>query len=147
MNSLWFFYGTLRDSGVRSKVLSDHSKMRLFQAEFNVPGYKLVRVKGEDFPIVIETNSSHDVVVGDLFKGASRDDEERLQYFEGEEYRAQGLVVDQLHITCFLPNSGHFEVAGNWDYHEWRARTKEYLHYLERIEKYMAHFGLNDGIW
>ena len=147
MHSLWFFYGTLRDSDVRSKVLSAQSKLSLYQPDFKLSGYHLRQVKGEDFPIVIETNDPRDLVVGDLFHGVSQEDQERLCYFEGEEYSVQTLTVDQLKLMCFLPNSGHFEVAGNWDYHEWRARTEEYTRYLERIEEYMAHFGLNDGIW
>lgn len=147
MSSLWFFYGTLRDCGVRSKVLTTQSKVEFYLRDFRISGFKLMRVKGEDFPVVIKTNDPSDVVVGDLFQGASHEDCERLGYFEGEEYRIETLRAHELQFSCFLPNSGHFEVTGNWDYHEWRARTEDYHGYLERIENYMAHFGLNDGIW
>lgn len=135
---LWFFYGTLRDQGVRRLVLPPCTQIRFLETA-RLQGFKLYKVRGEVFPIIVHTGEVSDWVEGDIFDQVDAEDEARLRYFEGEEYVIRKLSYNRRELRLFEARAGEYECEGEWSFTKWMKKEENYKEYLKRIKIYLSH--------
>ena len=105
--------------------------------ELRIAGFKLLKVKGEFFPIMMKSADPHDSVVGEIRVGLTEQDISRLAYFEGEEYLIEELEHEGSLYRYFAPTPGILEAHGDWDFHDWRSNEERYQNYLTLTHEYM----------
>ena len=115
-----FFYGTLKAAEIREAVLgysvpdSQLEPARLF-------GFQVRRVAGAFYPMLIEA-AAEAVVEGVIMTVTSRQDLDRLDRFEGSDYRrveASAIGADgPRQIQIFQP-APHLQAAELWDFQRW----------------------------
>lgn len=145
-----FVYGTLRDRDVLERVLG-HSLDELTVVVATAPGYRAAYYPGQVYPALIPAKCQS--ATGLLLAGLSRVDMERLDAYEGDEYRkgqlrivANGLSFDAL---VYLPTQVIDPAAPNWTFEGWvekhRARSiGEELALASSVERARTHRERND---
>lgn len=144
-----FVFGTLMDKDVLKWVCGmDLSELELQPAVAN--GFKRRQVKGECFPVLVP--SALGKVSGLLIGGLTPLALQRAQFFEGDEYQLQGIVVEGMpdsHSSLLIPgdiNAQYFAdhqiydiEDHDWSVHTWREQEKQ--DFMSRLTHYMTYFG------
>ena len=122
----FFFYGTLRDIDLRTRVMGRRVGER-YIIPARLPGYKCVKVIGRGYPGITPDEDHH--AEGILISGVSRGEAAKLTHFEGPGYRPECLEVltrkNTLEMAMvYLPNSIVPLSSEEWDIIEWRRRHK-----------------------
>ncbi len=142
-STLYFFYGTLQDAGVLEIVLKDlAAPIRVGQA--CLQGHELKRAAGEDFPILVPSDTPGVSAHGTIFSGICSEGRERLIYFEGEEYNLVKVTIDNKEVWCFIPSELGYGVDGDWNFSTWVKNKHTYETYLKQVGDYMAYFGRDE---
>ncbi|RMD62512.1 MAG: gamma-glutamylcyclotransferase [Alphaproteobacteria bacterium] len=138
----FFFYGLLADRDVLELVLgrpvTDWPPPRA-----KLPGYRLARLRGETFPVLVPASGSHvpGIVVDDLSKA----DVDRILFFESVEYAPTPVTVileegdRPLGAQAFLPTARGSLDDTPWRLEDWQARHKPAA--LEEAALWMALYG------
>ncbi len=82
-----FAYGTLMFPEVQRAVIGREPPMK----EAILRGYKRLRVKGQNYPGIIE--SANSVVRGRLLQGLTEEELLRIDEYEGEEYERTTAII------------------------------------------------------
>ena len=144
-----FVFGTLMDEDVLKWVSGmDLSELELQPAVAN--GFKRRQVKGECFPVLVP--SAQAKVSGLLIGGLTPLALQRTQFFEGDEYYLEGIVVAGMpdsHSSLLTPgdiNAQYFadhqvyDIENrDWSVHTWREQEKR--DFMPRLTHYMTFFG------
>jgi len=118
-----FVYGTLQDPDIVELVL-EHQNFTL--SPYTLNGYKAVMAKDEDFPVLIESDSS---LEGYLLLNLAAKDIERIKYYEGEEFELKEIKPG---LYTFLPTTTELMTDRPWcisglNKQEYLKRVKNYL--------------------
>ncbi len=131
----YFFYGTLQDAEILRAVLRRPiGNLAVFDAV--VSGYRAAPIHGQHYPLLVEERGA--VTEGVLVHGLSRGDVDRLDWFEGKEYRTAPLDVllvdDKRAVTALVyVSAGRLRtLPGSWSFPEWQKRHKRA--FLARIK-------------
>ena len=121
-----FFYGTLRAAKIRKKVLGyDVPDAQLLSARLR--GFEVRRVSGAFYPMIV-ANASDDIVEGLVMTAIDSGDLDRLDRFEGEDYRRTHVLAEISGQPCpvqvYQP-SAHLLPAERWDFHRWYENELE----------------------
>lgn len=143
MNLPLFCFGSLMDPDVLSLVLDQAPLPASIRMETaTIAGFSKVRLPHESYPMLVPAAESE--ADGVLIHGLSRQDLDRIVFFEGEEYElapcevrlAGGEVVDGLFFDEGVMPPPRTET---WEFEAWRRDHKDYLMRQSRV--YMAWFG------
>lgn len=138
MTSL-FFYGTLRHLPLLNVVMGTQAvEGKMHDAVLD--GHQARRVKGADFPMIIEMPGE---TPGVLFEGLSDDDIARLNFYEGGfEYELRDVQVQTDDGLCdaqvYFPIAD-FEDDGVWELSQWEARFGALT--VRAAQEVMSYFG------
>lgn len=136
----WLFYGTLMDREVREIVLDRPGDVdELTPAR--LMGYARRRALDEHYPVLVPTAGG---CVAGLVCRLSAEDERRVRYFEGEEYRPRHRLVqlaggERLPARVWLPQAGFRASGERWEIESWVAVHK--AEFLTLARQWMAGFG------
>jgi len=122
----FFFYGTLRDVDLRTRVMKRRVGER-YIIPAQLPGYKCVKVIGRGYPGILPDENNH--AEGILVGGVSKREAARLTEFEGPGYRSEILEVITRKNTresamVYTPKPVVPLSTEAWDITEWRRRHK-----------------------
>lgn len=147
-----FVFGSLRDSEVLEVVLGrPAADIRTLGAR--LPGYRVVRLPDETYPVLVWAPESN--VSGELLRGLSAEDFERIAFFENQEYRFEPCTVtleDGSRRDALYCGENQTEPGA----HEpWRLETWQRIHktaFLEHTRQFMTFYGTvgpgeADEIW
>lgn len=134
----YFFYGTLMDPAVLRAVLGRSPGREASQAA-SLDGYRRVYRRGAWYPVLVE--AAGEKVDGILMGGLGREDAQRLEAFEGEDYALAVLAVRTGHregvaarvfmARVFMARAGVPATAEPWSLADWRRRHRRL--YVERV--------------
>lgn len=122
----FFFYGSLMDDEVVQAILS--KPLRILRPRAAVlPGYRRVYVAGTLYPAIIQ--DSHSRVEGLLVSDVTRQDQLKLDRFEGVGYAAQPvdvLVAEDIREIglVYQPKRGLRLTDKVWSLSEWQRKHK-----------------------
>ena len=122
----FFFFGTLRDKDILEAVTDRAVDGHPFAAAY-LSGYRLVRVRRETFPMLIEAPEAD--VEGAVVDGLSTADIERIRFYESIEYDPAEHVVTLAaggRLTCHVfAATARIDHSGEaWAYEDWARRHK-----------------------
>ena len=122
----FFFFGTLRDKDILEVVTDRAVDGHPFAAAF-LSGYRLLRVRRETFPMLIEAPGAD--VEGTVVEDLSAADIERIRFYESIEYDPAEHRVTLAaggSLTCHVfAATGKIEHSGEaWTYEDWARRHK-----------------------
>lgn len=140
-----FFYGTLRDSDVRARVLGRHTAALHF-IDAVAPGFRAMFAAGRDFPVLVPGHGAK--APGLLVSGFTRRGLRRLIAYEGGDYRLGRIrVVVAGHkpvvARVFLPRRYLRIGWGVFDLGHWQAGPKE--RYLKMVMRNSSGSGPGSG--
>jgi hypothetical protein len=134
-----FFFGTLMDGDVLDAVLGHPMPAEALEPA-RLSGWKRVAMAGRAYPMLIPHPAGW--VEGCLVRGLSARDRQRLDHYEGPEYRA-GIVKVRLlqdgqavEAATYLCHAGVTPSREEWRLESWRLRYKRTA--LPRIRAIMA---------
>lgn len=142
----WFFFGSLIDPDVLAVVL-DRPASAYTRRPGTLHGYRRVCVIEESYPALIR--DPHGRVDGLLVEPLSAEDEQRVRFFEGEEFQPRTCRIElhdgerldaRVFLTASLSDALHDQP---WDFDTWRARHK--ARFLAMARDFMA--GYHTGDW
>ncbi|MEQ8194152.1 MAG: gamma-glutamylcyclotransferase family protein [Rhodospirillales bacterium] len=129
----FFFYGTLMDDDVLSRVIGRRLPPDLIE-EATLRGYQRVYVAKAFYPVLVPDpeGTLDGLVVG----GLAPVEVERIFAFEDDGYTAQALSVTgarrgETLAVGFMPGDGMKMTPRIWRYEDWRRRHKRL--YMQRI--------------
>ena len=139
----FFFFGTLRDPDVLALVL-DRCLTDRDQIPALLRGHRTARAVAQPFPLLVP---AEDVAVEGLaLRRPSRRDEERITWFEEDEYRPEWRTVESalgpLRARVFFAQEPLRPSGIAWDFARWRREEKN--DYLERCVKWMRELEADD---
>ena len=122
----FFFYGTLRDAEVRSRVLARRLPERCIE-EAELDGFRPVFVKGKSYPMVVPGENAR--TPGLLVRGLGPHDAARLNAFEGVGYQTRTLSVTgersgAVAARVFVPRAGVAGTDAEWTLESWSGRFR-----------------------
>jgi hypothetical protein len=127
MRDAFFFYGTLMDPGLLSKVLGRRVWPRAL-APARLRGYQRRSVRGADYPVVVRQHGA--AVAGVILVGVTAAERARLSEYEGEGYelvraRAGPPGRPARPVLLFRPKPGAYTVTLRpWSLASWRLRRR-----------------------
>ena len=126
-----FFYGTLRDEGVREIVIGDHIK-QLNLIDGYLIGYKLHRVKNANYPLILRDPSSKVKICGLIATGLDEKIVKILDTFEGKNYSRAEVVAFQVCddtkviSEIYMPKRS-LQYSEEWIYEDWYRHGREFF--------------------
>ena len=122
----FFFFGTLRDKDILEAVTDRAVDGHPFASAY-LSGYRLVRVRRETFPMLIEAPGTD--VEGMVVDGLSAADIERIRFYESIEYDPAEHRVTLAaggRLTCHVfAATGKIDDTGEaWTYEAWAQQHK-----------------------
>ena len=126
-----FFYGTLRDEGVREIVIGDHIKQYNLIDGYLI-GHKLFRVKNANYPLILRDPSSKVKICGLIATGLDEKIVRILDIFEGENYSRAEVVAFQacddteVMSEIYMPK-GSLQYSEEWTYEDWYRQEREFF--------------------
>ena len=143
MNLPLFCFGSLMDRDVLALVLDrEPLPPGIHMEPASISGFRKVRLPHETYPMLVPAAEGE--AGGALIHGLSRQDLDRIVFFEGEEYElapcvvrlGDGEVADALFFDEGIMPPPRTE---QWDFDSWQREHKAYL--LRQSKVYMAWFG------
>jgi hypothetical protein len=122
----FFFYGTLRDAGVRRRVLGRDLPAAGLE-EAGLADFRAVFVAGASYPTVVACPGAW--APGLLARGLGGADAARLCAFEGASYQIRALVVNAsrsglVAARVFVVRGGVRATARPWTLAAWQRRFR-----------------------
>lgn len=136
MNAI-FFYGTLRDTGVRRCVFADTIEREQI-IDARAQGYSTMFYPGETYPVLVPAPGV--VTVGQVLLEPSVEAIERMAFFEVSEYELADLTAitatgETLQVRYNRANDSGLEFTKPWDYKKWQLTERD--NFLEVTRQYM----------
>ncbi|MEX0808394.1 MAG: gamma-glutamylcyclotransferase family protein [Dongiaceae bacterium] len=135
-----FFFGSLMDSDLLSVVL-DRPLDGVASRPARLLGFDRRRARGESFPVIVRQPGG--AVDGSLVDGLSWGDLDRVQYFEGEDYRLRPFPVaaddTRIEAHMFIATEKLRPDEASWDFERWRLEEKPFA--LAVAVELMASYG------
>lgn len=130
----FFFYGTLCDADVRTRVLGASTATRVATVPATAPGWRAVYACGHPFPVLVPCRE--DAAPGLLVEGLDRAAVRRLVAYENSGYRIGwvGVRVERrppLSVCAFLPTPALRPGPMRFDLDGWRKAY--HAAYLRRL--------------
>jgi len=131
----YFFYGTLRDVDVRTRVLGRELRGATVE-EAELPGYRAVFVSGATYPTLVPGKEAR--APGLLVRGLGPRDAARLAAYEGDPYLVRHLTVQggasgPVSARVFLTRTGVVATPRDWTLEAWRQRFKK--RFMQRAQR------------
>lgn len=140
----FFFFGTLRDPDVLALVLDrpltdgDHVPARL-------PAHRTVWAATLPYPLVVPAEGW--AAAGRLLLRPSRRDEERINWFEEDEYQPEWRIVETAQgprrARVFFAREPIRPSGVAWDFARWRHEAKRA--YLNQCAEWLRELEEEDG--
>lgn len=119
-----FVYGTLCDAELRRAVMGRTLPAEAFPA--TAPGFRIVRYPGRPYPALMPAADAR--ADGLVLTGLANPELERLDAYEGDEYRRELIRVTgtngPFEAFTYLPTLPVPADAPLWHLDDWRARHK-----------------------
>lgn len=120
----FFFYGTLCDAAVRSRVLGPGVINRIVLTPTTAPGWRAVHACGHPFPVLVPC--AGDAAPGLLAEGLDRLALRRLVAYESSGYRIGRIGVTVRGraphaASVFLPTAALRPGPARWNLEAWHA--------------------------
>jgi len=129
------------DRDVLACVLDTELPARIKTQPASLSGYRKVKLPHETYPLLVV--DAHQDAQGVLIYGLSKEELNRIVYFEGEEYelvpcqsRSEAGVVEALFFDEGVMPPAQTE---DWDFAYWQREHKPYL--LRQSRVYMSYYG------
>lgn len=122
----YFFYGTLTDHALLSRVLQNPNRLHLRPARIH--GWRCMM--GAEYPALVES-APEDVVTGMAYRVCSLRERERLVQYETAAYRVQGCRIWFEDGECtdgrtfVWDGDGEGLREGRFDLRDWLLKKKE----------------------
>ncbi len=125
----FFFYGTLCDPDVQRKVIGT-GVGRLSIEPANLPRHEVVLARGRPYPVLREHEGAS--AEGLLARGLDASEAERIDRFEGDEYRSVLAIVTKAtggQVPARVYFAARPDIASDapWDLAAWQRRHKAIL--------------------
>jgi hypothetical protein len=136
-----FCFGSLMDWDVVNCVLNNETAgLSMVAASLN--GYRVTRLPHETYPILV-TDAKH-MAHGQLLYGLSKEQLDRVIFFEGEEYQISPCEVslengDQVVAQFFDEGIMPAAEMTDWCFNTWQQQHKDYL--LRQSAVYISYYG------
>lgn len=135
-----FFFGSLMDTDLLELVIGREAD-NIEVANAALRGFVRRRARGESFPIVVPYPGGR--VDGLLVAGLTVTDIDRIQYFEGSDYRLQTFAVEladeRLEALVFVPTAQLDPEPTEWDFDGWVREERAMCFAL--ADELMSHYG------
>lgn len=135
-----FFFGSLMDMDLLEVVLGRSPKKLSIRAG-RILGFDRHRVDGETFPMLAPVPGG--AVDGLVVEGLTRQDLDRIQYYETALYELRAFDVEcqgrRIGARSFIATSRLSDSGESWDFVCWQTTEKEFT--LRVVEKAMALYG------
>lgn len=120
----FFFYGTLCDAGVRTRVLGADIESRITLTPAVAPGWRAVYACGHPFPVLVPGAGGG--APGYLAEGLDTLAVRRLVAYENSGYRVGRIGVApegcrRRAVSAFLPTRALRPSATVWNLEDWRV--------------------------
>ena len=134
MNAI-FFYGTLRDAGIRRCVFAESiGDDQIIHA--HAQGYDTMFYPGETYPVLVPAPGV--VTMGHVLLNPSDEALERMVFFEGSEYELADLPVTSVDGEAIQARynracDSRLNFSEPWDYEEWRLTERDNFFEVTRL--------------
>lgn len=137
-----FCFGALMDRDVLSCVLGREPESRIVTRHAALVGYRKVCLPHETYPILVPEVDS--VAEGVLLDGLTRQELDRIVFFEGEEFElspCRTRLADGTGVEALFFDEGLMPLpeSRDWSFAEWIEHHKNTM--LRQSSCYMSYFG------
>ena len=134
MNAI-FFYGTLRDAGIRRCVFAESiGDDQIIHA--HAQGYDTMFYPGETYPVLVPAPGV--VTMGHVLLNPSDEALERMVFFEGSEYELADLPVTSVDGEAIQARynracDSRLNFSEPWGYEKWRLTERDNFFEVTRL--------------
>ena len=139
----FFFFGLLCDLEVLNLVAGRSGPGHPFPPG-RLPGYRLVRMRNETFPMLVAAPGAH--VPGVIVDGLGEAELDRIMFFESVEYEPKAMEIEcaggTLEAMAFATTARAVADHEPWTFETWQRRFKAQDLYEARL--WMSFHGVVD---
>ena len=139
----FFFFGLLSDREMLNLVAGREVPGHPFPAA-RLPGYRLVRMRNETFPMLASAAGEH--VPGVIVDNLGEADLDRILFFESVEYEPKAVMVETaggpIEAKAFATTARAVADHEPWTFADWERRFKAHDLYEARL--WMSFHGVVD---
>ena len=134
MNAI-FFYGTLRDAGIRRCVFAESTDDgQIIHA--HAQGYDTMFYPSETYPVLVPVPGV--VTMGHVLLNPSDEALERMVFFEGSEYELADLPVtsadgETIQVRYNRASDSGLDFSKPWNYEKWCSTERDNFFEITRL--------------